>query len=177
MTSVVRGRHGVPARSDPTSNQALGRIPRRDYRPYIALNGAAMMAIAAVAIGIIGILYLIQTSQVAGLGYELSHQQAKHDELALENSRLGYQVARYESLDTVEQVAIGQLGMEHVDKYRFIEVQRPSQDDLPSPPAERARTQSLWDRIVTALLGTGHSDDAATPTRSNDPARNGASAP
>jgi cell division protein FtsL len=163
MTTVAhRGRRAVAA-ADASIQHGVERV-RRQARPYISLNGAAMVGIAALAIGVIGILYLIQTSQVAELGYQLSHLQSQHDDLALDNSRLAYQVGRYESLDTIQQVATQQLGMTHLENYQFLQVQRPPQENLIPLPAEHFPNRSLFERAKGALLGIGHSHGVEGPS-------------
>lgn len=121
-----------------------------------------MVAIAAVALGIIGMLYLIQTSRVASLGYELSRLQQRHDALAIDNARLGYEVARDESLNTIQQMAVQQLGMTPLSKYRFLEVQRPPDEQLPSPAPVVVPPESIWHRIWRQVTGVGR---AYAPTQ------------
>jgi cell division protein FtsL len=75
------------------------------------MNGATMVAVAAIALTVIGILYLIQTSEVAQLGYDMSRLQEQRNTLTMETSELEYELARYESLQTVEEVAVTRLGM------------------------------------------------------------------
>lgn len=133
------------------------RIVRPPRRRYLALNGATTLVIAAVALSIIGILYLVQTSQVAGLGYELGRLQAERDELALEMAKLGYDVSRYESLETVEGIATKQLGMVEMEEFRFLPLQRPASDQLPPAAPEEFPDVSLWDQVEGALLGIGRS--------------------
>lgn len=153
MSSVTRiGRPATttnPRATRRTRSQA--RAPRR----YFALNGAAMVTIAGVALSIIGILYLVQTSHVAKLGYELSRLQQRRDALAIENARLGYEVAKQESLDAVAQIATEELGMIPLSRYRFLEVQAPLDQELPELPAITPEPESFWERMQRALLGVG----------------------
>ena len=152
---------------------ATPRADRRERRRYLRLNGASMVMIATIALSIIGILYLVQTSQVAQLGYQLSRLQKQHDELALENARIGYEIARYESIEKVQQVAIERLGMTPLKQYRFLTVQRPAQENLPTLPPEQAPPPPVWQRALDALRGIGHAhaptEPAATATTSGEP--------
>jgi len=122
-----------------------GSAPRR-------LNNAAVFLIVATAIAVVGMLYLIQTSQVAGLGYEVSNLEAERLEKSLENQRLTYQVAGYEALPKIELTARGQLGMLPIDAHIFLSVPRPASDELavpePQTPQQRSLGQRVWDRLT-----------------------------
>lgn len=141
----------------------------RDRQPvqrrYFTLNGAALVVLAAIALTVLGFVYLVQTTRVAGLGYELGRLQRDYDALEIETARLGYEIAHYESLDRIQQVAVEQLGMSAMGEHRFLDVQRPAQEQLPPPPRETAPPESFWHRIERAMLGTGRAsslDQAAT---------------
>jgi cell division protein FtsL len=131
-------------------------------RPYITVNGATMVSIAAIALTVIGLLYLIQTSQVASLGYDMSRLQTQRDALSLEISELEYELARYEALHTVEQIAEERLGMTRMSNYAFIEVQEPAERNLTVPEQEKAPSQSLAERVVNAILGIGSANSASS---------------
>lgn len=131
------------------------RVRRPAQRRYLTLNGAALVVLAAVVLTVLGFLYLVQTTRVAGLGYELSRLQSDHDAVEIETARLGYEIAHYESLDTVKQVAVEQLGMSGMEQHRFLDVQRPAQEQLPPLPRETAPPESFWHRFERAVLGTG----------------------
>ncbi|MBX6341640.1 MAG: hypothetical protein IRY97_04225, partial [Thermomicrobiaceae bacterium] len=108
-------------------------------------------------------------SQVAQLGYDLAHLQSRHDELELDNSRLGYELARYESLDTVAKVATEKLGMTPLARYQFLQVQLPAEQNLPPVAPLRAAPESLAHRLLRVVLGTGR----ATAPASGEPALSG----
>ncbi|MDI3339729.1 MAG: hypothetical protein QJR03_04280, partial [Sphaerobacter sp.] len=94
----------------------------------------------------------------AELGYELSRVERERDALAIENARLGYLVAQEESLERIEQVATNQLGMRPLSRYRFLEVQAPPEENLPTVPAPTPAPESLWERLQRGLLGIGRAD-------------------
>ncbi len=154
MTTATRPPE-VQKRARPSSTPRRIRERRPGQRGYLTLNGAALVALAAIVLTVLGFLYLVQTTRVAGLGYELSRLQRDHDTVEIETARLGYEIAHYESLDTVKQVAIEQLGMSSGGQQRFLDVQRPAQEQLPPPPRETAPPESFWHRIERATLGTG----------------------
>jgi cell division protein FtsL len=117
-----------------------------------------MVAIAAIALTVIGILYLIQTSEVAQLGYEMSRLQAQRDALTLEIAELEYERARYESLQTVEQFAIARLGMTPLTNYEFQQIQAPVERNLSVPEPSPSEASSFFDRVADALLGVGSAE-------------------
>jgi hypothetical protein len=149
--------------SDPVERAASKRRPKQ----YFALNGVALVIIVAVALTVICILYLVQTARVASLGYKFSALQDDYYTLSLDNSKLGYDVAREQSLDTINQVATGQLGMKPMTDFKYVQVQRPAQDNLPALPAETPPHQSTWQRIKAAITGEA---SASVPQQVTRPA-------
>jgi hypothetical protein len=127
-----------PAEATPT--------PRR-------LGNPAVFLIVATTIAIIGLLYLIQTSQVAGLGYTVSQLENDRMAASLENQQLTYQVAAYEALPKIELAARGQLGMLPIDARIYLSVPRPASDELNVPPAETPKGRSVAERIWDRLTG------------------------
>jgi cell division protein FtsL len=151
MSTLTHGQH-LARRKSARRTKSTAAAPRR---PYIVLNGATLVAIAAVALTVIGILYLIQTSEVAQLGYDMSRLQTQRETLTLEISELEYELARYESLQTVEQVAVTQLGMTPMTNYEFIEIQEPAQRNLTLPEPIEHGSPSFFERVFDAILGVG----------------------
>ena len=151
LTQRQRAGQGQAARS-PATPASSGR------RPYLIINGATMVAIAAIALTVIGILYLIQTSEVAQLGYDLSRLQSQRDAITMEMSELEYEVARYESLHTVEEVAVTQLGMTPMSNYEFIEIQQPAEPNLVIPEPANVENPTFFERVVDAVLGVGSAE-------------------
>jgi cell division protein FtsL len=151
MSTLTHGQR-VPQRKSARRSRSTAAAPRR---PYFVLNGATMVAIAAIALTVIGILYLIQTSEVAQLGYDMSRLQAQRESMTLEISELEYELARYESLQTVEEVAVTQLGMTPMNNYEFIEIQEPAQRNLVLPDPVEHHTPSVFERVLDAVLGVG----------------------
>lgn len=160
MSTLTHGQRAAGAAGKRRSNKASagGR------RPYFVMNGAIMVSIAAIAITLIGILYLVQTSQVAQLGYEMSRLQDRHDSLTMEISDLQYEVARYESLQTVEDVARDRLGMTDMANYNFIEVQQPPSRELTPPEPQQFDSPSFLERVKHAVLGVGSANSQTADT-------------
>ena len=152
--------------------QTLDREVERHHRPTIRrpeqaapaprrLGNPAVFLIVATTIAIIGLLYLIQTSQVAGLGYTVSQLENERMEQSLENQQLTYQVAAYEALPKIELAARGQLGMLPIDSHIFISVPRPASDDLIVPAPEQPRRRSVAERIWDRLTGEAEASHPA----------------
>lgn len=153
MTTTTKSRRPVVIAPEVAPDRPAVSVRPRQQGQYIALNGVAMVIIAAVALTLIGILYLMQTAKVAGLGYQFSRLQNDYYSLSLENSKLGYQVARDQSLDQVQQIAVKQLGMTPLTHFEFLQVQRPPSDNLPPIPSDAPPRPSLWQRMRAALSG------------------------
>jgi cell division protein FtsL len=154
MSTLTHRHRAVENRS---GRRAAPAMPAR-RRPYFVMNGATMVAIAAIALTVIGILYLIQTSEVAQLGYDMSRLQTQRDSLTLEISELEYEIARYESIQTIEEYATSRLGMAPMTNYEFIELQEPSQRNLTVPEPVERDTPSFFDRLLDALMGVGSAE-------------------
>ncbi|HEX3723569.1 MAG TPA: hypothetical protein VHV31_12315 [Nitrolancea sp.] len=137
---------------------------RRRPKQYFALNGVALVMIVALALTVICILYLMQTAKVAGLGYKFSALQDSYYSLSLNNSKLGYDVAREQSLDTISQIATSQLGMTPIQNFDFLQVQRPATDNLPALPPETTSHPTLWDRIKAAVTGEASASVSQRPS-------------
>jgi cell division protein FtsL len=122
--------------------------------PRSRVNTAIISIVVAVLIAAVGMLYLFQTNHVAGLGYEMSQLQRERATLSLRNEQLNYAVARYESLNRVESVALGQLNMQLSDDFIFVDVSRPDLEQLPPPDHVPANSESVFDRVWSSLTGT-----------------------
>lgn len=119
------------------------------------MNGAIIFTVAIALIASVGMLYLLQTNHVANLGYQMSRLQAERTERTTANQRLTAQIAELQALDQVESVAVGQIGMEPMEKYIFLTVNRPAQDELALPEPVDDDGGSLLDRILGRLTGEG----------------------
>ncbi len=130
-------------------------IVRPESAPAVQrrLGNPAVFLIVATTIAVVGLLYVIQTSQVAGLGYTVSNLEAERLEKSLENQQLTYEVAGYEALPKIELAARGQLGMLPIDAHIFLSVPRPASDELAVPAAETPDQRSLGERIWDRLTG------------------------
>jgi cell division protein FtsL len=123
-------------------------------------SGALMFTLVALLISAVGLLYLVQTSRVASLGYEASRLQREREAQGLANEQLSYDVARYESLPLVERVAEEQLGMQPMSAYRYLDVARPALDELPTPTPEATEQPSLVRRVLRRVIGQGSATHA-----------------
>lgn len=169
MTTTTKNRRPEIVVAEVAPARPVASIRKRKRGQYIALNGVAMVIIAAIALTLIGILYLMQTAKVASLGYQFSNLQNQYYSLSLDNSKLGYQVARDQSLDTISRIAIEQLGMTPLKNFRFLQVQRPANDNLPPVPSDVQPRPSLWQRVRSAIIGESSASvhEQVTTTTSN----------
>lgn len=150
-----------------TLDQGIEWVERRPQsRPERApedrqrVSNPALFLIVAATIAVVGLLYLIQTSQVAGLGYEVGRLETERLEKSRENQQLTYKVAGYEALPKIELAARGQLGMKPIDSHIFLSVPRPASDELSVPAPESPKQRSLGERIWDRLTGEA---DASHP--------------
>lgn len=144
------------ARVDVSTPANRSRVVAR--RPAVArsaarMNDAAIVTIMALTIGAVGLLYLVQTSHVAGLGYAVSRLERERAAKSLENEQLSYEIARYQSLPAIERVALDELGMQPMEERVYLTVPLPVHDELPLPPAETSMDRSLAGRVWDRLTG------------------------
>jgi len=128
------------------------------------LSTAAVAVFVVLALGGLSVLYLIQTSQVVRLGYELTHLQEQHDQIMLENSRLRYEIARYQSLLTVEQIARDELGMVPVRRTVFLTIERPASPRFPAATEASVEPVSWGQRLGELVWGVGRAADESEGT-------------
>ena len=156
MSTTVRPRASMGTAAPRPARESRAA---RAVRAAGGLSNVTIAVIVALALGGLSVLYLIQTSQVVQLGYQLTHLQEERDALVLENSRLRYEIARYQSLDTIERMARDELGMVPVRRTLFLDVERPPQAE-PVPAAGPATgTVSRWQRIWDVIWGVGWARD------------------
>jgi hypothetical protein len=151
-----------------TLDQEIGQAARRprilperapDARQRV--SNPILFLIVAATIAVVGLLYLIQTSQVAGLGYEVGQLETERLEQSRQNQQLTYDIAGYEALPKIELAARGQLGMEPIDAHIFLSVPRPANDELTVPAPETPKQRSLGERIWYRLTGEAEASHPA----------------
>lgn len=133
------------------------RAPLTTARPR-RMNNAVMFVLIVLTTSIVGLLYLVQTSHVAGLGYEVSRLERQRMDAALENQRLTYEIARRQSLPEVERMARGELDMEPMGTHIYLTVPAPANEQLELPSPQEGRTRSLGERIWDRLTGEAESN-------------------
>ncbi|CAN5218254.1 hypothetical protein BH23CHL1_BH23CHL1_21750 [soil metagenome] len=127
--------------------------PKPQPAPRSRINSAVIFIVVAGLITAVGMLYLIQTNHVAGLGFEMSQLQREREALALRNEQLNYSIAQYESLGAVEEIALGEIGMSESEDFVFLSVPRPASAGLPIVESLEAHEPSVWRRIWRSLSG------------------------
>jgi hypothetical protein len=78
----------------------LGRLWATAWLPSVLLAGC-----------LVALMYLLQTSGVATVGYDIQHLQVERDDWQLRNEQLRLELAKRRSLTWIESEAIGRLGM------------------------------------------------------------------
>ena len=85
------------------------RKPRRPRAPRVNLRSVGFFSAAVLLIGLVGWLYLLQASEVAGYAHEIRELQRQKEQLHRQIVVLEGHVAEAGSLGTVMQVS-GELG-------------------------------------------------------------------
>lgn len=119
------------------------------------LSGVALYGIALALIASVGMLYLLQTSYVASLGYEMTQLQQQREELTVRNQQLRSALAQRQSLGNVEDAAVTDLGLVPAKQTMFLTVERPTLEDDVSGSPEHPESRSFFDLFLDRLLGRG----------------------
>ena len=99
------------------------RARRLSLRSYLELDPAIRFLIALALVAAISLLYLVQTSTVTDLNYNVQRLQIEHSRLLRTNQQLQLEIARAQSLARIRDVAVNKLGMVPVgDQYTYVGV-------------------------------------------------------
>jgi cell division protein FtsL len=131
--------------------------------PVRRINSALLFVIVVMTISMVGLLYLVQTSHVAGLGYEVSRLERERNEKSLENQRLTYEIAQKQALPQIEQVALQDLRMQPMGDHIYLTVHAPAAAELATPTREEGRTRSLGERLWDRLTGEAEVNHPVAP--------------
>jgi hypothetical protein len=75
------------------------------------LRAAAWLPTILLAASLVALVYLLQASGVATIGYDIQRLQSERDDWQLRNEQLRLELAKRRSLTWVEAEATGRLGM------------------------------------------------------------------
>jgi hypothetical protein len=96
------------------------RARRRRFPWYFELDSPTLFMIGVTLLSLTCLLYLLQTSRVATLGYEIQEAQQGQRSAARAADNLRYEIAARESLIAVERHALTRLHMERVEEYEHL---------------------------------------------------------
>lgn len=120
-------------------------IPRPLALP---LSGRGIIVSALLALALLGLLPVLQSSSATTTGFTVNDLEARRDSLQDEVSTLESEVAGYASLDYVEREASERLGMVEPETRLFVSV------PLAAPPLERLPTRYEPKEIQEQSTGT-----------------------
>jgi cell division protein FtsL len=102
---------------------ADARARRVRLEAYLALDPAIRFVIALALVAAISLLYLVQTSTVTQLNYEVQTAAVEHTKLVREEQALQLQIADAQSLPRIEEIARTKLQMVPMgDQFRYLTV-------------------------------------------------------
>lgn len=168
----------------PRPAAALGRLNPLKFAARAQLRGAGLFGVATFCLSLLGLVYLVQISNVARYGYLLADVQNRQAEVERRNELLTYRLSNELGLARVGDLAQREYGMRPFDRpagaatggeqrssagtkpsptaaapiggpqHRFITVQRPA----PTPPViapPRPDRAGLVDRLWNRFVGVG----------------------
>lgn len=98
------------------------RARRQRFPWYFEMDSATLFMAGVTLLGLTCLLYLLQTSRVSVLGYEIQQVQLRQNEAERMSENLSYQIQQKESLPAVEAHARKKLKMQPVEKYQYVRV-------------------------------------------------------
>jgi cell division protein FtsL len=114
----------------------------------VDLPPALGMLVAAAIFALVCIFYLNQVTALSNANYELQRLQTEHSQLVQEGADLRLQIARSQSLTSIEAAARARLGMVPIgDRYTYLNITDgplTAMPPLPTPvvPGEEAAQPS-----------------------------------
>ncbi len=113
---------------------------RQRFPWYFEMDSATLFMAGVTLLGLTCLLYLLQTSRVSVLGYEIQQVQLRQNEAARMSENLSYQIQSKESLAAVEQHARKKLKMQPVKEYEYLQVRvKPVELRASEPATEETR--------------------------------------
>lgn len=107
------------------ASSVMRSIPQTRRRTEVrSLSVPAGFTIALVAIALISLLYLAQTSAVATTGYDIKRLEDQKTQWEMKNEQLRMKIAQLRSLQRVEAEAGSRLKMGPPEKVIFVPVER-----------------------------------------------------
>lgn len=166
---------------------AYAVVARERHARRIEFKRARQVLSIVAIVGLVSLLYLTQTSQIAATGYHIRELEEQKEKLVRENQDLRYRIGKLDSLKRIEERA-AQLGFKPVAKGDYlpvaanwhqvgagppgsrlqlsagVPVPRPSTAASGGPlarpePAEPSGIARLWDGFLGALANFGKKQD------------------
>jgi len=119
--SLICFRRGGPRQhSEPMVRATVSSVKTQDAG--LAAHDFVLIACAAVIIGVLGLLCLVQASEITAISYRVHQARAEVNRLEQENSVLAVEIAELERLDRVEREAEA-LGFTHSPTLHYLHVE------------------------------------------------------
>ncbi len=114
---------------------------RRERFPwYFEMDSATLFMVGVTLLALTCLLYLLQTSRVAVLGYQIQQVQTQRVEEERRTGNLEYEIGVREGLPAVEEYARKELKMRPAENYRYMRVRvRPGELRAAEPVREGSR--------------------------------------
>lgn len=98
---------------------------------HVTPRGGLWLLLVSLLAAMSGLIYLVQTGDVAGSGYDLQRLQAQRAEWELKNQQLELELAKLHSLAWIEAEATGRLGMRKPSNAIYLRLDSPPPLDPP----------------------------------------------
>lgn len=118
--SLISFRRGEPrAHTEPLSRASVASVKSRDNG--LAVRDFVLLGCTAALLAMMGLLYLIQASEITGISYRVYTIRSEVSRLEQENSVLAVEIAELERLDRIERDAAA-LGLTHNVEMHYLQL-------------------------------------------------------
>jgi hypothetical protein len=115
------------------------RARRLTLTSYLQLDPAIRFVIALALVAAISLFYLVQTSNVTELNYQVQNLQIERTQLVRDRQQLQLAIAHAQSLAHIREVAVDKLGLVPVgDHYVYVGVPPAGAATTAPPPTDGA---------------------------------------
>ena len=124
------------------------------------LSRLTVMTIALLVVGSVGLFQVLQTTQVAATGYDVSALEREQTSLDADIRLLEAQIAQNSNLEQLRSQATGRLGMVPAQRQVRVSVDVPSpaliplpRRYVPAPDQLQVPQMSWWERVQSKIPG------------------------
>lgn len=150
----------VPRPGQPALPRAVRPMPEGWGVARRRVSGFTLASVALLAVGVVGLVQVLQTTQVAATGYEVRALEREQQDLDADIRLLEAQIASSSNLEQIQKDATTRLGMVRADQKVRVAVDVPAPAIIPLPrryvpvqEEQEAPGVAWWERVLGVIPG------------------------